>query len=405
MNNCDVGGSLQFGWNGNAAYDGSSFAANQDVIIVATNYRTNVFGFPSSPQLPLTGRNLGYRDQRFALAWVQRNIRAFGGDPNKVTIFGESAGSFSVDSLVTSFGPSAPDGPAPFRAAIMESGQSSVSARNTPDPTSWSKLIAGLNCTTSDELACARAAPATTLKSIIEHGAISYRPVADNYTQLQYPETARRQGQIAQVPILTGTNANEGILFTFTQNDTLAFIKSTLSPNLTDAQIQFILNAYPIGQRGITNQVQQIAAIYTEVGFQCPCAIVANDSASANIPTWRYFYNGTFANINPIPGVQFGAYHASEIPIVWGTFGIYPGSSTQGEMRLSELVQNMWSTFAKNPMGGPAPGWNEHEDGGFVTVIGGPDGLDAQGMLRRAGTATELDGGRCEIWRSAYGNN
>lgn len=397
------GGSLQFGWNGQAAYDGSSFAANQDVVVVATNYRTNVFGFPSSPSLPLKARNLGYLDQRFALAWVKRNIAAFGGDPSRVTIFGESAGSFSVDALVTSFGPSAPDGPAPFHAAIMESGQSSVSAQYPPDPTTWTNLTAALNCTGQDDLACVRAAPAATIKSIIEHAVLSFRPARDNYTQLQYPEAARKAGNIAKVPVLTGTNANEGILFTFTQSDTVAFLKSQFNNALTDAQIQTILALYPIGQRGITSQTEQIAAIDTEVGFQCPCAIFANDSASAGTPTWRYYYNASFPEIQPLPGVSgFGAFHSSEIPIVFGTYSTY-GQLPENGKRLSELMQNMWATFAKNPMGGPAPGWQRVDQGGAVEVIGGRDGLDSSGRLRREGSTTELDGGRCSLWRLAYG--
>ena len=76
------GGGLEFGNAGQPAYDGSHFAVYEDVIVVTTNYRTNVFGFPSSPELPLTGHNLGFLDQRFALDWVQRNINAFGGDPS-----------------------------------------------------------------------------------------------------------------------------------------------------------------------------------------------------------------------------------------------------------------------------------------------------------------------------------
>lgn len=82
------GGALQFGNAGQAAYDGSSFAAYQDVIIVSANYRTNVFGFVGSPELPLTGQNPGFFDQRLGLEWVQQNIAAFGGNPSKVTIFG-----------------------------------------------------------------------------------------------------------------------------------------------------------------------------------------------------------------------------------------------------------------------------------------------------------------------------
>jgi len=313
-----------------------------------------------------------------------------------VTIFGESAGGYSVDSLVTSFGPSAPDGPPPFYAAIMQSGQTSVNAGFSADNTSWPRLIAALNCTTDDDIACARAVPATTLKDIIEHAALPFRPTFDNYTQLQNAEVVRRAGQIAKVPIITGTNANEGILFTFTQTDTQRFLRSL---GLTDAQIQLVLAVYPIGQLRITSPATQAAAILTDLSFQCPSAIVANDSAP-HVPTWRYYYNATFPFAQIVPGLDFGAFHGSEVPVVFGTIESY-GDVPEGGKRLSDLVQNMWATFARNPTGGPAPEW-EGVESGFVQIIGGPDGVDAEGRLRRAGTVAELDGQRCEVWRAAY---
>src|ERR1700742_2110843 len=78
--------SHEFGTGSLPNYDGTSLAKNQDLIVVTFNYRTNVFGFPSSPDLPLSGNNLGYLDQELAFLWVQNNIAAFGGDKNKVTI-------------------------------------------------------------------------------------------------------------------------------------------------------------------------------------------------------------------------------------------------------------------------------------------------------------------------------
>jgi carboxylesterase type B len=89
------GGSLQFGSAGLPTYDGSSFAANQDVIVVTTNYRTNVFGFSNSPEIAFGQQNSGFLDQRKALSWVQANVARFGGNPDAVTIFGESAGGYS----------------------------------------------------------------------------------------------------------------------------------------------------------------------------------------------------------------------------------------------------------------------------------------------------------------------
>ncbi|KAJ4148680.1 hypothetical protein NW765_017547 [Fusarium oxysporum] len=157
------GGALASGANSLTAYDGSYFAAFQDVIIVTVNYRTNVFGFPGTPELPANATNLGFLDQRFALAWVERNIAAFGGDPAKVTIFGQSAGSESVDALVTSFAKNAP-----FRAAIEESGQSTF-LNPIPDPyAAWNTLAAAMGCNGSaSALACMRGLPATSINNIL----------------------------------------------------------------------------------------------------------------------------------------------------------------------------------------------------------------------------------------------
>ncbi|KAH0132935.1 alpha/beta-hydrolase, partial [Aureobasidium melanogenum] len=181
------GGDLEFGNAGQPIYDGSHFAGYEDVIIVTTNYRTNVFGFPSSPELPLSGHNLGFLDQRFALEWVQRNIHAFGGDPAKVTIFGESAGAFSVDTLLTSF----PKGSnPPFRGAILESGQYSYrSAPPTSSVPAWYNLTAELGCPGSfgSNLSCVRAASATDIQRIIDVNILTFNPVADNITLVSNP--------------------------------------------------------------------------------------------------------------------------------------------------------------------------------------------------------------------------
>src|SRR6266516_8090882 len=116
-----------------------------------------VFGFSNSPELPITSRNAGFLDQRLALDWVQRNIASFGGDPKKVTIFGESSGASSVDRLVTT----SPK-PVLFRGAITQSGQASLSpAPSVAGPLSWQFLLAALQCTTAkSQLACVRAADA-----------------------------------------------------------------------------------------------------------------------------------------------------------------------------------------------------------------------------------------------------
>ncbi|UPX15672.1 uncharacterized protein EKO05_0006113 [Ascochyta rabiei] len=357
------GGSLQFGNAGQQNYDGSAFAAYEDVIVVTTNYRTNVFGFPASPELPATGKNLGFLDQRFALDWVQRNIHAFGGDPTKVTIFGESAGAFSVDALLTSYPKNSKP---PFRAAILQSGQYSYRpAPQTSSISAWNNLTASLKCpgTYGSNLTCVRAANATEVKRVVEMNSLVFSPVADNVTLVQNPAARRLSGNISHIPVLGGSNSQEGRVFAVGQTNLSAFLQTSFSA--APALIPAIAAAYSIGSPGITNGYDAISAVITDLTYQCPAALWANATASIGIPTWRYFFNASFSNTQAFP--RLGAYHASEIPLIFRTYN--KANTTTQEYALSSFMQGAWARFAKNPLAGP--GWNAVGTGQAGSVLSG----------------------------------
>ncbi|CAO2647395.1 Nn.00g083170.m01.CDS01 [Neocucurbitaria sp. VM-36] len=379
------GGSLQFGTAGLQIYDGSAFAAYEDIIIVTTNYRTNVFGFPSSPELPLTERNLGFLDQRFALDWVQRNIHAFGGDPKKVTIFGESAGAFSIDALLTSY---PKDSSPPFRAAILQSGQ--YSYRTAPATSSipqWNNLTAQLGCpgTYSSNLTCVRAANATTIQDIINKGPLVFDPIADNLTLVTNPAARRLSGNISHIPVLGGTNAQEGRVFTIGQSNFTAYLQTTFGNTAAAALIPSIEAAYPIGSNGLSNGYDAISQFVTEIIFQCPAALWANATASIGIPAWRYYFNASFSNTQSYPNL--GVFHASEIPLVFRT---YPATNTTTQQyALAQSIQSAWARFAKNPFAGP--GWNEIGTGAEGTILFGAS-EQVRGGLYFDQNATAVEG-------------
>ncbi|KAK4966204.1 hypothetical protein LTR42_011365 [Elasticomyces elasticus] len=368
------GGSLQFGNAGQPFYDGSWFASYEDVIVVTVNYRTNVFGFPASPELPFDEHNLGFLDQRMGLDWVQRNIAAFGGSPDKVTIFGESAGAFSVDALLTSFPANSTP---PFRGAIAESGQ--ISYRAAPGANSvpaWEALSAALDCPGSfdSNLTCVRAANASLVQEIINEQVLVFNPIPDNITFMTYPAQQRLSGDIAYVPVMGGTNAQEGRVFTVGLNDTAAYLSATFGNNTA------FIAALEAAYTGFETDYDQISQIFTEINFQCGQAKWANDTASIGIPAWRYYFNASFINTQSYP--ELGVYHASEIPIVFSTYEYNGANTTTQEYALSNAMRGAWARFAKNPMGGP--GWNQVGTGNAGAVLVGANEIEVGGVLQNA---------------------
>ncbi|KAK6431437.1 hypothetical protein LTR95_012405 [Oleoguttula sp. CCFEE 5521] len=377
------GGSLQFGNAGQIYYDGSSFASYEDVIVVTVNYRTNVFGFPTTNELPATGHNLGFLDQRLGLDWVQRNIKAFGGSPNKVTIFGESAGAFSVDALLTSFPANSTP---PFRAAILQSGQYSYAVAPKISPAQaqvpWAQLSAALGCpgTYASNLTCLRAANATAIKDVIEKQELTFSPIADNVTLVQNPAQQRISGNIARIPILSGTDAQEGRVFAVGQTNFTAYITGLFGAS--SALVEAITAAYP---PSFGSDYDRASAVFTDYVFTCPTALVANDTAALGTSAWRYYFNASFPNTQAYPGL--GVYHSSEIPIVFGT---YPKTNvTTQEYALSNSMMGAWTRFAKNPAGGP--GWNGIGTGTTGVVLEGATQAALGGMYTE-GSGDVVDG-------------
>ncbi|GMF76486.1 unnamed protein product [Aspergillus oryzae] len=351
------GGSYMNGATSVNLYDGTSFAANQDVV---------------------------------------RNIAGLGGDPSKVTIFGESAGGGSVDALIT-----APPDPVPFRAAIMQSGQSSISmplnGGTEKYAESWKKLAEFAKCPSDNTLECLRKAPALELKQFAENASLSFGPVPDGGVTLSATPRLDRlyssegNSSIARVPILIGNNADEPKPYIRGVNDTKAYLETLGLGEYVD----MILEVYPLGQPGVHNENDRLSLIATDLLMHCPSKVLADDSAKVGIPSYRYFFNASFPNNEAFPGS--GAFHAAEIGFVFGT---YPKeNATQFEHEVSQAMQKAWADFAKDPSQGP--GWSE---GPMIGVFG--DGVMA-GMSDEGNKAlTAVDSAimdrRCELYKPLY---
>lgn len=325
-----------------------------------------VFGFSNSPEIPKNQQNSGFLDQRFGLQWVQENIKQFGGDPTKVTIFGESAGGNSVKQLLAQ-----PPSPLPFRAAIMESEATAATGNGL---VSYNAVSAHFGCTlTPSPLACLRKVDGKAILQYITASGLGFFPVNDN-TNVGYNSLPSiESGQFANVPILIGTNKNEGTVFAeiFGLGSDLDAIDDLGIPELAAVK-DALIDMYIGG--GVANTSSALVAQYvppytltsihptkpphrrtlTDTFFTCPAKALStaiSTSPTHNQPIWRYRYDASFPNTALFPNA--GAYHSSEIPEVWGTYSPY--GDTQTQIKLSAFMQGVWSGFAKNP--GKGPGW------------------------------------------------
>ena len=170
----------------------------------------------------------------------------------------------------------------------MESGQITFRAASPNSYASWNALTNATGCSVAaSPLACVRALPAAIVKDVIEHLAVSFAPIPDDYTFVSNRTAARLSGNIAEIPTLQGSNGDEGTLFNYGQTNVTAYLDRTL-PTVPQSYKDLILTYYPIGSPGISNSYEQIAKIDTEFRFQCTSARVAKDAKSVGLPTWRY---------------------------------------------------------------------------------------------------------------------
>jgi para-nitrobenzyl esterase len=341
------GGGFVTGGTSENRQDGQ-FLAHRGVIVVSMNYRLGIFGFFSHPELDTESTthasgNYGLMDQAAALAWVRRNIAAFGGNPANVTLFGESAGSFSVSTLMAS-----PISKDLFSKAIGESGGAFYSAglgypaRDQAEQhnTAWanqtfgsSKLFYLRSLTTADILKAvtSRTSPAPHFGPIID-GYFLPESVADIYAE----------GHQAHIPTLGGWNANESRPRTVPTADSFTVMAHTkFGPNA----LKF-LDAYPAHTDA--EAVQSAGAFASDqfIAFSTWAWLEAQ-TKTGNAPVYRYFFD------LPNPGdrnhsIADGTFHSDDIEYVFGALDSRPQMAIRPEDRaLSELMQQYWTNFAR----------------------------------------------------------
>lgn len=380
-----------------AQYPGDALAA-QGVVVVSMNYRLGRLGFFAHPALAEESPgepsgNYGYMDQLAALKWVQRNIAAFGGDLNKVTIFGESAGGGSVMSHMVS-----PLSRGLFRAAILESpgiptGRvESIPATPLADAKATGVAYAryvGINREGAEALKALRALPAEKLvegasgEEVIPTLGNGQRivglagSIVDGKFLTDTPEAAFKNGRQAMVPMIIGANNRElHVGEAATKEDLFALF------GLYAAEAKAIYD--PEGGETLEELKQQALADRTLVE---PSRNLANLAAAKGQPTWLYRFSYVAEALRSNPKWK-GTPHGMEIPYVFGIpAAIVRDKVTDTDKEMAKLASAYWVAFAKtgDPNGESRPAWPRHNpsvdklinftNGGIVV---GPDPLKAR---------------------------
>ncbi|KAH7145889.1 Alpha/Beta hydrolase protein [Dactylonectria estremocensis] len=333
------------GWQqGNGRIDMSAFAAYEDTVAFSFNYRTNIFGLPNSPSISTEDTNLGL---------------AFGGDPSKVTIWGQSAGSLSVDVHLNAYGDA---DQLPFRGAIMTSGQMSVGLLGTTaspwDQNNWDVITQAVGCNETDhQLACMRAVSAGDLVDAMSAAQVSFTPIADNITLPSGRAERWRRGENAKVPVLMGTIAQEGRALVSRDVDMASFLDAYLmEPLVTHEQREVILELY-WADDALKTDFDVAAATYTDYFWQCPQGILANISATVGNPSWRFYFNASVTSLFPSEFAWLQKFHGSDAVLLLGapTFEAEGLPLRPQLYKLGSYLRGVVARFVKNPQGGP--GW------------------------------------------------
>ncbi|RAL16899.1 carboxylesterase family protein [Aspergillus homomorphus CBS 101889] len=353
------------------------------IVYVAMNYRLGVFGFASSPALNESDSlNVGLLDQRLALWWIQDHIEAFGGDPDRVTIFGESDGATGVGLQLTAYG--GQESKVPFRRAIMQSGGASadpgtattISAQHTAE------LIEMVNCTSHggsalsksrEELQCLRQLALPTLLSTandyeltFDGGLDVFFPTSPSTFVPDSPSTLLKTGHFARgIDIISGWCENDASLFTPTRiassSDVSEYLLGAYS-GLSNATIKKALELYPVSQFSndtsakppVSAQYFRASRMQRDLEYTCVSLLTAEANAryatSSHVSNYLYVLNQTiFSAFFEKKGVPYyGVSHFSDIPYIFNSasHGVYGSVATESDRQLASAMGASWASFA-----------------------------------------------------------
>jgi para-nitrobenzyl esterase len=374
------GGGFANGAGSDPIYDGASLAKRGDVVVVTINYRLGPFGFlylrdAGGPEYAQSG-NLGLLDQIAAIKWVRDNASSFGGDGTSITVFGESAGSMSVCTLM-----GMPGAKGLFRRAIAESGAANL-LRDTRGAAAVTAQfmkaagvtdVAGLRKLTARQMVAAE----TSMSKGRVGAEMQFGPVIDGAAVPLSPLDAIKGGSAAGVDLMIGTNLDEVRLWTLAVPGLATYPLSVVSPYWPTAATaisqtalgtpQAVSQSYQSRRPGASEGDVSLAAL-TDLTFRVPAIRVAEAQGPQQSKTWMYLFTWPSPTLHIVRSC-----HAIELPFVFGNLSAARvrrliGSNPPAD--LSVTMQTAWTSFARsgNPNSKGVPNWNPYE-GARATMI------------------------------------
>lgn len=342
------GGAFTQGSASKSMYDGTRFVQD-GVVQVNISYRLNGLGFLTSEELEdETGYigNAGMLDQIAGLRWVQENIERFGGDPNNVTISGESAGSFSVSNLILS-----PLAEGLFHKAIMESGnvlgQPLVAPLSNGDKSqalgNAERLMESLEATSLDDMrkadALAIAENSNFVMDIIHPSDTAFFPVFDGVVLPENPYQALADGAYNSVDILGGYNTDEGTLFVeegISEQDYVDLVEAIFGENAPA-----VLERYPVDE---ANSATDRARFMMKMGLRAGTDVFADKLSADGRNVYLYHFDYRIAALDE---AGLGTMHALELPFVFDTFSPTTRLS-EDDRAFADDAHNRWLNFVRS---------------------------------------------------------
>ncbi|KAL8212969.1 UNVERIFIED_CONTAM: hypothetical protein K2H54_059873 [Gekko kuhli] len=345
-------------------YDGGFLAATENVVVVSMNYRLGALGFFSLP--PAAPGNVGLFDQQLALKWVRENAADFGGDPTRITIFGHSAGGASVNYHLLS-----PGSQPLFDRAVLQSGTAIAPwAWVSPEEAKRNSLALAklIGCSEGEDSAivsCLQEFPVYTLlfqnrKSIVNFPTV---PTTDGDFLPDDPQKLVESSRFQSKPIMIGITSDEGSILTFyvvpylyAFNESLGTWEQLLEGlklnvrNATEDFIQSIALRYSKAEPEGPAQYRSILSqAWGDYLFVCPANRIATEMAKSGSPVYAYTF--THRSNGSVWPEWTGSNHGSELPYVFGTLTLLPGTNvthTEAELELIPRVMQYWAEFARS---------------------------------------------------------